>query len=216
MITILIIIFPSYGKGIKGNAIYNSASITLRMCTINFCFLIAVCTFIAVQGEIVTGSCPNQTVNSDFDLEKFKGIWYEIKSYPKDNKEDHVSCATGELIYRNNELIFEFSGIMANGTHFNQQLKTTHIRGSSFSIDTGGELSADKPNYNVLRVDYAKSAIVWFCQPEENSHVEMYWVLSRTKNLDETEYKNYFENIDINIEDLQTSDQSEKCEKVND
>lgn len=173
--------------------------------------IIALCIFGAVQANFVhKGECPQRPVQSDFNLEKFQGQWFEIKSSPPTLHD--IDCSTGTINQTADGLIFKHEGMKEDGTHFRNLLRAVIVDTGKISVGYFGEIpDAQKANYHVLATDYTNYAIGWNCKQIQINYVEMFWVLSRTKTLDASFYEDYLTSNSIDKGEFRTIDHSAKC-----
>ncbi|XP_044746728.1 apolipoprotein D-like [Coccinella septempunctata] len=181
----------------------------------------ALCFFGAHSQVLNTGKCPKiESVQQDFDLNKYLGKWYEQEKY---------------------FTIFELDGRCISATYsladdgtvkvLNQQIdkltnKTRSIEGSAKPQGDGKEakLSVNFGNFGnlpihidapywILETDYVSYAVVWSCTDFGILSTKFAWILTRERNPpSEVLEKSHavFDKFNLNKKSLQKTDQ-ENC-----
>ncbi|CAO1373815.1 unnamed protein product [Diamesa tonsa] len=128
------------------------------------------------------GACPKFHVIEDFELERYLGLWYEVRKYP------FIFTIGGRCVTAR-------YGLNNNGTVsvFNKQInlngKSNTIAGSA-RIIKGGKLGVSFPSapfqveagYNILYTDYDNLAVVFSCNSFANLiNGQVVWILTRER-----------------------------------
>ncbi|ROT67942.1 Apolipoprotein D [Penaeus vannamei] len=132
--------------------------------------------------ELFFGSCPQQAVVQNFDLNSYLGKWYEIEKYFA-IFELGGKCITAEysLLPSGNIKVVNSQANAVTG-------KATSIEGQAVLADpasVGGAPSGGDGNYWVLDTDYTSYAIVWSCSFDiKLMNAQILWILMRDQNPD--------------------------------
>ncbi|XP_047994051.1 uncharacterized protein LOC125232436 [Leguminivora glycinivorella] len=141
------------------------------------------------DGNPVTfrGQC-DQTIEvvSDFELQRYMGVWYDIESYPQAFQDGTCATATytlnGDTVTVFNTQIVEqlLDSVNATAVQAANDGQAKFI--VSFPVP-GSDLTVDVP-YWVLDTDYSSYALVYSCsQINEEYRSVTSWKLSRTREL---------------------------------
>jgi len=152
-------------------------------CSVVIAVVVLGLTCVAAQ-RITGGACPDVTVKSDFDVAKFKGMWYEVEKNPApfqaglkcntcsyEDKGDYVSIlSTGINIYTGKEETIEGKA-------------TTPDPAVPAKLEvTSGPLEG---HYWILETDYENFAVEYSCSSYQDMFkMEFIWILSRQPTFD--------------------------------
>ncbi|KAI3355447.1 hypothetical protein L3Q82_018283 [Scortum barcoo] len=132
------------------------------------------------------GSCPQQSVQEDFNVTKYMGTWYEIEKLPavfergKCNQATYSLLTDGTVNVRNAELLSNERINSIEGAAKVKDPAQPAILGVSFFKGI-----PDAP-YMVLSTDYQSYALVYSCSDYFGLfHIDFAWILARTRALTE-------------------------------
>ncbi|KAI4494126.1 hypothetical protein M0802_009160 [Mischocyttarus mexicanus] len=148
------------------------------------------------------GSCPDVQILTDFDVEKYVGVWYEIEKYFT------VFELGGKCILAN----YTLNG---NGTVnvINRQISS--ITGVAMSIEGYARFEgpsneskllvtfpsvpfAGEAPYWVIGTDYENYAVVWSCRNYGIFNAKIVWILARERSPSVAVMQNAYQVLDRN------------------
>ena len=133
--------------------------------------------FAAVSASLSAGWCPSVQIQKNFDMDRYKGIWYQ-------------EVRDKDIIYENGRCnVVEYTKVDKNTMKIiNSELKGgkwNHILSTAISDSTDGqfyqrffEVSPQK-DYKIVLTDYENISIVYTCTSYLVFHVSYAWVLTR-------------------------------------
>jgi apolipoprotein D and lipocalin family protein len=156
---------------------------------------------VSVSAVFSWGSCPQTTLQKDFDLKNYMGTWYEIVR-TIDFPYEHGTCSQAE--YR----ILDNGYVRVNNSEIVDN-KLSYVIGKAYCEDGIGQCYvkffdlAPWGDYEVIATDYENYSIVFGCTSIGIAHWKYGWVLSRDSSLDSTSFLPILENLGITAEKLQ-------------
>ncbi|XP_053671598.1 apolipoprotein D-like [Anopheles nili] len=179
----------------------------------------AACVLALVQmasGQLVTvGTCPEHPVHVNFDVERYLGLWYEIRRYEQVFQLGG-ECVTAEYSLNADDSVRVFNSMVVPPS----QVRSSDIGRAVIAFPDGSPLEAKlnvtfdaapvevSANYWVLGTDYDSYAVVWGCFGVGGTlRAESAWILSRTPVLSVDAAAEAQEYIDMYLseEDLRTT-----------
>lgn len=171
------------------------------------------------------GQCPSVTVQLNFNLTEYLGVWYEIQRYEAPFQQN-LDCTTAEYSLADANVArvtVVNSGLLFNGNNATF-MEARGVAVPSFPEDerVPAKLSVaffgiepDRSNYWVLGSDYHSYSLVYSCEQVTPTTYEEYaWVLSRTKNPSAEFWAKIYGLIaanNVNTEDFRFTEQSDRC-----
>ncbi|XP_017465565.1 PREDICTED: apolipoprotein D-like [Rhagoletis zephyria] len=169
-----------------------------------------------------SGDCPSDvTVQSNFNVSAYLGVWYEYAKYPVYFEADG-KCVKGEYTLKDNGEIGvvnsminvtnnEYSETVGYAVEVeNAKLKVIFPVSSDYNVTT---------NYWILSTDYVNYSVVYYCRPAGNSsHKTVAWILTRERSPSEefiTIGKDVLTQNGVSLSELVVTDQS-NCEAAAD
>ena len=138
---------------------------------------------LGADASIRRGGCPDFTRQENFDLEAYRGQWYEAVRDRGTIFEVGAKCVTakytdngdGTTRVRNNAYYDYFGWSGGTATAYD-----VGVNGGLYVSFDGSTPDADtQPNYNVLSTDYDNYTIVYGCSDYRFVSFELLWILSR-------------------------------------
>ena len=142
------------------------------------------------------GRCPQVTLQSNFEISKYMGDWYELVRN-KDMRYEHGDCgmahysleSDGHVKVVNSELVDgEVDDITGEAYCDDDKPAQCHVRFSKLS---------PYGDYKVLSTDYDTHSLVFSCFSIGIAHWKWVWLLSRTPDLDYSSFIPNIENLGI-------------------
>ncbi|XP_017465555.1 PREDICTED: apolipoprotein D-like [Rhagoletis zephyria] len=162
-----------------------------------------------------SGDCPcDVTVQSNFNVSAYLGVWYEYAKYPvyfeadgKCVKAEYTLKDNGEVGVVNSMINVtdnELTDIVGYAVEVeNAKLKVTFPVTPAFNATT---------NYWVLSTDYVNYSVVYSCQTAGgSSHYTIVWILTREQSPSEefiTKAKDVLTQNGVSLSELVVTDQS--------
>lgn len=171
------------------------------------------------------GQCPNVTVQLNFNLTEYLGLWYEIQRYEAPFQQG-LDCTTAEYSLADpsvERVTVVNSGLLFNGNNGTyQEARGVAILSFPDDVRVPAKLSVaffglepTRSNYWVLGSDYQNYSLVYSCEQINGTTYEEYaWVLARTKNPSAEVWSKIYGLIaanNINTDDFRFTEQSERC-----
>ncbi|XP_051267280.1 apolipoprotein D-like [Dicentrarchus labrax] len=158
------------------------------------------------------GSCPQPSVQDNFNVTKYMGTWYEIEKLPamfergKCNQATYSPLVDGTVNVRNAELL-------SNGK-INSIEGVAKVKNSSQPaiLDVGFFKGVPDSPYWVLSTDYQSYALVYSCFDYFGLfHIDFAWILARTRVLTQdviSQLRDTLAAAGVNINRLTVSNQT--------
>jgi apolipoprotein D and lipocalin family protein len=137
-----------------------------------------------ISGQVpFFGRCPSTTPQANFDLNRYLGRWFEIRSYPAIFQLGGACTQARYSLLPNSSVLVQNSMIRFG--------RAESIEGNAVQVEPGKLIvnfpstpsSSDKPNYIVLGTDYENFAVVHSCTPILFGNFQFAWVLSRNPTI---------------------------------
>ncbi|OMJ65977.1 hypothetical protein SteCoe_37338 [Stentor coeruleus] len=164
-------------------------------------------TTFCVSGTFEWGSCPKVVLQSDFDLSKYLGNWFELIRN-KDMKYEKGECSKanysmnldGTVRVFNSEVRDEqWSNIEGYAYCDSTNPAHCHVKFSKF---------APAGDYQVVSTDYENYSLVFSCFSIGIAHWKWAWLLARDVNFDIAPYVSAIENFGIPASGLHYTQQT--------
>jgi len=159
--------------------------------------------------------CPAVTTKPDFQIERYLGRWYDIKSIPF-VASDGNECSGAEYGLLGEREISVFNsgmkitdGTIVNITGVGRQERPDEL--AYLTIQFPGRPSGQ---YRILETDYENFSTVYSCESAGVFTFEYAWVLSRQKTLSPTFVQlalSIFTNFGIDVNNLVDTIQNGNC-----
>ncbi|XP_040921321.1 apolipoprotein D-like [Toxotes jaculatrix] len=130
------------------------------------------------------GSCPQPSVQEDFNITKYMGTWYEIEKLPAKFERGKCNQATYSLLVDGTVNVHN-AELLSNGK-INSIEGVAKVKDPSQPAILGVSFFKGVPDapYWVLSTDYQSYALVYSCSDFFGLlHIDFAWILARTRML---------------------------------
>ncbi|CAL4079538.1 unnamed protein product, partial [Meganyctiphanes norvegica] len=139
--------------------------------------------YVSVEG-MEGGKCANTAVMTNFNIEKFQGVWLEAQSVPNIFQLTR-KCTKMEYSWNGNVVKATTKGLGDEDLPTEQStqmtMKKSRNKEATFIVDVKELPDAEIP-FQILSTDYDNYACVYSCLKYEDFKVEFKWVLRRDKS----------------------------------
>jgi len=155
------------------------------------CLTLLIFIVMSVRAAVSPGRCPIVPVKGDFNVTKYLGVWYDIRSYYA-LFQASLNCSKSN-----------YTGIDASHFRVNNSATALDKQGHKIAVNATGIASAPNPSipsklnvkfdksrgdakpgdYWVVETDYTNYAIVWSCKNIASGllHKSQSWILGRNQ-----------------------------------
>ena len=142
---------------------------------------------VAIQG-VLASSCPAFESVPLLDLNRYGGLWYEIARDKYTIFEIGAQCTTANYTPREDGLVTVVNRAWYPilGYKSIEGVAKQNGKGGNLTVGFNGKPLSANPNYHVIDTDYDTYSIVFNCKNIAFTHVNAFWILSRTPTLPQT------------------------------
>ena len=163
--------------------------------------------YVCVNATFFWGMCPDVTLQSDFDITKYMGTWYELVRN-KDMRFEKGDCDKAVYTLNDDETVTVVNSEIAQGKQ--ESVKGYAYCDSSDPAHCHVKFSEFAPagDYRVVSTDYENYAIVFSCSSIGIANWRWAWVLVRDTSLGFADYLPYIQQLGIPEDALYFTDQT--------
>jgi apolipoprotein D and lipocalin family protein len=143
--------------------------------------------FHSTSGYYAPGACPNPSLQANFNLTNYLGLWFDLAHTTDffwelggecDTAQYSPSSTAGQIVvfnseYKNNA----WSSYKGSATC--QSSSPAHCAVKFFPLAPAGD-------YRVVETDYTSYSLVFSCMANGSGHDMWFWILARKQNFDPT------------------------------
>lgn len=131
------------------------------------------------------GACPNPTLQPNFNITKYLGLWYDMVHVTNfywelggecDTAQYSASSTPGQIVVYNSE-VKNGAWSSYKGSATCQTADPAHCGVKFFPLAPAGD-------YRIVETDYVTYSIVFSCIPSGSGHDMWTWILARKNNFD--------------------------------
>jgi apolipoprotein D and lipocalin family protein len=158
-------------------------------------------------GKFSWGSCPKVTLQSNFELERYMGTWYEILR-TKDANFEKGDCVRATYTLNDTIVLVENSGFF-NGTWDSVEGYAYCEEKRSGQCYVKFSEYAPAGDYEVVSTDYENFVVVFSCFSSGVGNWRYAWLLGRTPTIDITPHIALIESLGVKSDELYKTRQTD-------
>ena len=134
---------------------------------------------ISVFARFFDGECQNPSLQPDFTLDNYLGLWYMYYADPQTPFQENGNCGTAHYSPLDDTYINVFNAQIINGAKV-AAAGRAYCEGSQCYVSFFADFFGD---YRVVSTDFETYSIVYSCSRGGDNHRELLWILSRYRVL---------------------------------